>query len=326
MIQPLAEVLAGLVFLSLGGHYIVTGAINVARLLRMSTAVAGLIVVAFGTSLPELAVSLDAAAGTGADIAYANVVGSNIFNLAVILAIVAMIKPIQVADATLQVQYPGMMIVMTAGVIVSFGGAVNRTEGAVLTVGLLAFVTATLYFARRGRAAALTRQYEQEVEEAGQIAGPRSRQWTIGLIMVAFGILGLWLGAEWMVSGAVTLAEIVGVSDRIIGLTVVAMGTSLPELAASIAASRHGDSKVILGNLLGSNIFNVLAILGITGMVHSVPVTARAVGFDNWFMMGLALAVFPIMATGKRQVGRGGGAILLGGFAVYFALILVLRG
>jgi cation:H+ antiporter len=323
--QPLFELLGGFILLTAGGHYIVTGAINISKLLRISTAIAGLIVVAFGTSLPELAVSLDAASGSGADIAYANVVGSNIFNLAVILSIVAIVKPISVAPSALRIQYPAMLLVTIAGIAFSTGGSVTQIEGIVLTIGLFGFIGGTIYFSSRGRTPELAEQYENEAAEMTPIAGPRSRRWTIGLLMVVGGILGLSKGADLMVAGAVTLAEMIGVSDRMIGLTVIAMGTSLPELAAAVAASRHGDSKIILGNLLGSNIFNVLAIMGITGMVHTVPVTERALSFDNWVMLGFTLAILPALARSKAKITRFEGATVLTGFLIYFT-VLVIRG
>lgn len=323
MSLAILQLVGGLAVLTLGGHFIVKGSIHVALMLRVSTAIAGLTVVAFGTSLPELAVSLDAAAINAPDISYGNIIGSNIFNIAAILGIVALLRPVEIAPSAVRLQYPVMLAVMIACVAVSVNGVVSRFEGSLLVGGLVAFLAGTVHFAHKGRAAALAEQYEHEVAETGSITGSPLRQWTLSLLMVAGGILGLWKGADWMVEGAVTVAQTLGVSQRIIGLTVVAMGTSLPELAASVAASRHGDSKIVMGNLLGSNIFNVLAILGITSTVYSVAVNDRAIQLDNWVMLAFAVGLYPVMVVGAPRIGRRAGALLLAGFATYFGVLLI---
>jgi cation:H+ antiporter len=165
---------------------------------------------------------------------------------------------------------------------------------------------------------------DSEIEGIHPVTGDRRRAWALGIGYCVLGILGLMFGADLLVKGAVTIAESMGVSERIIGLTVVAMGTSLPELAASAVAAMHGEDEIALSNLMGSNIFNILAVLGVTASGFPVEVHARAAALDNWVMLGFAAALFPILWSAKR-VGKWHGAVLLAGFSVYFA-VLVVRG
>lgn len=319
MLLATVQLLGGLVVLTLGGHYIVKGAISIALLARISTSVVGLTVVAFGTSLPELAVSLRAATTGHTDISYANVVGSNVFNIAAILGVVALFWPVAVSRGALRLQYPGMLAVLIAGVIVARGGIVTHVEGAFLVAGLVAFMAGTVYLARSGRGAA-GGETAAELPETGP-AGGVPPSWGAGIAHTVIGILGLWVGASLMVDSAIVVAASLGVTERVIGLTVIAMGTSLPELAATLAASRHGDSKIVLGNILGSNIFNVLGILGLTSLIIPVPVHPRAASLDNWVMLAFAVALFPMMLIG-RKVTRTDAAILLTGFALYVAVLV----
>jgi len=316
------QLLVGLVLLAAGGHAIVRGAISVALLARISTAVVGLTVVAFGTSLPELAVSLRAAATGHAQISYANVVGSNIFNIAAVLGLVALVRPVTVSRS-LRLQYPGMLVVMILCVVFAYGGHVTRLEGLFLVGGLVAFMGFTVYVVRTGRDLLDPEEAEEEVRSVGAVRGPPLRAWLLSLLLVVGGIGALSWGADQLVAGAVTLARLAGMTERVIGLTVIAMGTSLPELAATLAASRHGDPDIVMGNLLGSNIFNVLAILGLTAAIFPVPVDPRAIALDNWMMLGTAAVIGPMMAA-RRKVGRIDGGILLLGFSVYIAVLLTI--
>lgn len=320
------QLIIGLVILSVGGHYIVRGAISVALLARISTAVVGLTVVALGTSLPELAVSVNAAARGSTDISYANVVGSNIFNVAVILSLVALVHPVTSSREVLRFHYPAMFIVLVLGVLLASNGSLGHFEGVFMLVVLVLFLTYTVRASRRATARrrvdpAEQAALEEEVQETGAIKGSRTRAWTISALLVIVGGVALVLGADLMVRGAVTIARTMGVSERVIGLTIVALGTSLPELAASLIAAAHGKHDITLSNLLGSNIFNVLGILGTTSAVFGVPVHPRAITLDNWVMLAFAAVLFPILVWGKR-VTRLEAVVLLAGFAVYMAVVV----
>lgn len=314
MTFAIVQLLAGLVILTVGGHYIVRGAAALALLANVSTAVVGLTVVAFGTSLPEMAVSVQAAVAGSTELAYANVVGSSIFNLAVILGVVAMVRPVLVQAESKQFEYPGMFVVLAACVVLARDGVVTRWDGALFLVGFVVFLWVTVRRNLRGP------ESEQAERMAQKEAGPPTG-WNAAIGFVVIGIVGLWAGAEFLVDGATTIAQTFGVSERLIGLTLVAMGTSIPELATSIVAARRGEDEIALSNLMGSNIFNILAVLGTTASLVPVPVNARAIALDNWVMLGSAAVLFPILWTSPR-VMRWHGALLLMGFIGYFAVLV----
>lgn len=318
MILTLAQLAAGLGLLAGGGHWLVEGATRIAFLARLSPAVVGLTVVAFGTSTPELAVSLGAAFAHAADISYANVVGSNIFNIAVILAISALLRPIPVPRQTIRIEYPFMIAASMLALLVVRDGAIDRLEGAFLVTALVGFLTYLVRVARRESDTPEARAHQQ-THAAVPAAGAKSAA------LVVVGVLALAAGAELMVRGAVRLAEVWGVSQRVIGLTIVAMGTSLPEFATCVVAARRGESDILLGNIVGSNIFNVLAILGLTGALVGIPVDAAAVTVDNWVMIAFAVGLLPLMAWG-RFVTRANGVLLLLGFGVYLTYLLGTAG
>ena len=320
MLTAVALLIAGFVILALGGRYIVRGAVSVALLARISTAVVGLTVVAFGTSLPELAVSVQAAAGGNTDLAYANIVGSSIFNIAVILSAAVLIRPVVIQREAKRFELPTMFIVLALCLFLARDHIISRPEGAVLVTGLIAFLVITVL---RTRAAGAVDHSGRDAEVAGihPSTGDRGRAWATGIGYIILGIVGLQVGANFLVSGATTIAEVMGISQRIIGLTVVAMGTSLPELATSAIAAKHGEDEIALSNLLGSNIFNILAVLGITSLAVPIPIHARAMLLDNWVMLGFGAVLFPIFWTSKR-VTRTHGALLLTAFAVYLAVLV----
>lgn len=318
MTISLLQLLGGFIVLTLGGHYIVKGAVSLALLARVATAVVGLTVVAFGTSLPEMAVSVNAAAQGSTDIAYANIIGSCIFNIAVILSLSSIIKPVLITRETKRFEYPAMIVVLIAALVFAIDGTVQRVEGITLAIGLAAFLAMTVRRAKRkGVAVPVADTIKQEVKET-----PRTLSgWTNALGLVSLGLVGLWFGADLLVTGASDIARGWGISERVIGLTIIAMGTSLPELAASAMASYHGEHEIALSNLMGSNVFNILAVLGITAAVFPVPVNPRAITLDNWAMLGFSVALLPILLTGN-EVKRWHGALLLTGFAGYFVAVI----
>ncbi len=305
---------AGLGALALGGHYLVEGATKIAFLARLSATVVGLTVVALGTSMPELAVSLGAALRKAPAISYANVVGSNIFNIAVVLAMAAVVRPLPVPRRTIRLEYPFMVGAAVATLLVVRDGTIDRLEGGVFVAVLAAFLVYVVHLARKEGDTVEARERQQRHE-----AVPHA--WTKSVAMVIVGIAALAGGAELMVRGAVTVAEIWHVSQRVIGLTIVAMGTSLPELATCVVAARRGEGDILLGNVVGSNIFNMLGILGVTGLLVRVPVDAAAVVVDNWVMITFAVGLFPLMVW-EKLVTRWHGIVLLTVFAGYMGYLL----
>ena len=318
------ELLLGLVALFAGGHYLVRGATVVALLARIPTAVVALTVVSMGTSMPEMAVSLAAALRHSTDIAYGNIVGSNIFNVGAILGIAALVSVIPVRQQTLRIEYPIMFVVTCIVVLLARDGMVDRVEGMFLAVLLLLFIMYMVYLARRGVEPDEAVTLDREVQRAAHVRDGAARAWGKYIAFVLGGILVLVVGAELAVAGAVTVARGLGIEERVIGLTVIAMGTSLPELATSIVAARQGEQEIALGNVVGSNIFNLLAILGITAAIVPVPIHARAIAVDNWVMLGFSAVLLPLMLWG-RKVTRWNAVLLLAGFLTYMTYV-VMRG
>jgi len=316
-------VVAGLAILAAGGELLVRGAVAVARQLRMSPAVIGLTIVAMATSLPELAVSVLAALRGSPDVAVGNVVGSNIFNVAAILGLSAILFPPLLFRARMIRFDVGIM--MLAAVLclgVSRNRLVGRPEGIVFLVLLAAFLV------YRGRQA---RQLDAEPDEAvGELteevqtlaARAGARGVAVSMALIVVGAAMLTGGAEVLVRGAVRLAEIAGVSERVIAVTLVSAGTGLPELATSIIAGIRRHAGVAVGNVIGSNIFNVLGILGTVAVVRPVPVSDQLAVHDMLWMIGISLvAVYPVVRPGRR-ITRLGGALALAAYVVYVMTLL----
>lgn len=324
MLIALVELVLGLAALFGGGHYLVRGSTAVALLLRISPSVVGLTVVAMGTSMPELAVSLDAAAKGVTDISYGNVIGSNIFNIGAILGIAALLGTIPVQHQTIRIEYPFMLVVSALVVLLGRDGIIDHLEGIFFVVSLVLFLSYIVYLTRRDVLADDAVDLEREVRRAAHANGGTGRAMGRNIAFIALGIGGLILGAELVVQGAVTVARTLGIDDRVIGLTIVAMGTSLPELATTVVAAKDREQEIALGNIVGSNIFNMLAILGTTAAIIPVPIHPRAGAVDNWVMLGFAAILFPMMVWGKR-VSRRDGVVLLAGFVAYMTWVLVVR-
>lgn len=322
MLTPLLQLAGGLVILFVGGHYLVQGAVTVARLARVSTAVVALTVVSIGTSLPELAVSLDAAARGSTDISYGNIVGSNIFNVGAILGIAALLAPVPVLRQTLNIEYPIMLATTGVALVLAADGSVTRGDGALLLGALTAFMLFTVWLARHPRPGDDPATRAREVARAASVRRGAGRAWAINLALVIVGIGALAGGADLAVAGAVEAAELLGVEQRVIGLTVIAMGTSLPELATSIVAARRGEQEIALGNVVGSNIFNLLGILGTTAAIIPVPVHPRAETLDNWVMLAFSAMLLPLMLL-RRRVTRWNALFLLAGFVFYMTYVVV---
>jgi cation:H+ antiporter len=304
----------GLVVLVTGGHALVNGAVAVARRFGLSPLVIGLTVVAFGTSAPELAVSLGAALRGQGDMALGNVVGSNIINILGVLGAAALVTPLVVSRRLVWHDVPILIGLCVAVFILGYNGRVGHVEGGLFFLGGIAYTAHAVRAQQRGG-----------VADAGDRPRPEGGL-TRGGLLVALGMVLLVVGARWMVSAATSFARALGVSDLVVGLTVVAVGTSLPEVAASIVAALRGQRDMAVGNVVGSNIFNIVYVLGLTALLtpDGVPVPEPALRFDLPVMIAVAAACLPIFFSGHR-IARWEGGLFLAYYVIY-VLFLVLRG
>lgn len=309
-------VLLGLGALVAGGELLVRGAVGIATRLGIPPLVIGLTLVGFGTSTPELVTSLQAAFLGSPGIAVGNVVGSNIGNILLILGIAALLRPVAVTPAAFRRDGAVLVAATLAAIALALSGTLGRPGGAALAAALVAYVTFTVVTERRRHTAAATLY----TAEAGTVAPPAGSAARLALLALA-GLAVTILGARLLVDGAIGLAEAAGVSDTVIGLTVVAIGTSTPELVTSVIAVRRGQGDVAFGNIVGSNIFNILGILGITALVHPLDVPPQILAFDIWAMLAATLALVVFARTGWR-VGRREGALLLAAYVAYLAAVL----
>jgi cation:H+ antiporter len=305
--------LGGLVVLVAGGHALVTGASALARRLGLSSLVIGLTVVAWGTGAPELAVSLGAALRGQGDMALGNVVGSNIINILGVLGAAALVAPLVVSRRLVWHDVPILVGLSAAVLALGFDGRIGWLEGGLLFLAGVAYTVHAMRASRR-------------VGVANSADRPRS---AVGLtragLLAAVGMALLVLGARWMVEAATSFARALGVSDLVVGLTVVALGTSLPEVAASVVAALRGQRDIAVGNAIGSNIFNIAYVLGLTAILApgGVPVPEPALRFDLPVMIAVAAACLPIFFTGHR-IARWEGVLFLAYYAAYL-LFLVLQ-
>ncbi len=321
MSLPLALglIIAGIGLLGGGGELLVRGAASLARLARVTPAVIGLTIVAMGTSLPELVVSVIAGLRGQPDVAMGNVVGSNLFNVGVIVGIAALLLPLVVHGTAVRHEWPFMFVASCVALLLARDGLVDRLEGGFFVVSLALFTVFVVRLARTQVQDEEVAELEQEV--AALTLQGRLRGVAVDLGLIAIGMGLLVVGARLLVEGAVTAAEYAGLSARVIGLTVVAAGTSLPELATSAVAARRGRADIALANVIGSNIFNILGILGIAALVRPLTVAPALIRSDLWWMLGFSFVLYPMMRRGMR-ISRGEGALLLAGYGVYIALLL----
>jgi len=308
----------GLVALVAGAEAMVRGASRLAVSWGISPLVVGLTVVAFGTSAPEMAVSVGAALSGTSDLAIGNVVGSNIANILLILGISALVAPLLVHEQIIRQEVPIMIGATLLVVVMALDGHIGRVEAGLLFALVIAYTVFLVVQSRRA-------SKDAEAEFASEIPTSQwDRHWSVQAALVIGGLALLVLGADWLVGAAVVFAKHFGVSDLVIGLTVVAVGTSMPEIATSLIAALRGQRDIAVGNVIGSNIFNLLAVLGAAGLVSTggldVPEAAR--NFDLWVMLAIAFACLPILLTG-REIARWEGVVFLGYYAAYL-LYLVL--
>ncbi|MFN7989246.1 MAG: calcium/sodium antiporter [Thermoanaerobaculia bacterium] len=308
--------LAGIVLLVVGADLLVRGASRLALAAGVSPLVVGLTVVAFGTSAPEMAVSVKAAVTGQADIAYGNVVGSNVFNVLFILGLSALVAPLLVDRQLMRRDVPIMIGTSLLLPALAFDGRIGRLDGALLFAGIVAY---TLYSVVQSRREAAARREADPGEKPGP-TGPAA----VNVLLVLGGLAMLVLGARWLVGGAVELARAFGVSELVIGLTIVAAGTSLPEVATSVLAAFRGQREIAVGNVVGSNVFNILCVLGLAGLVApgGVPVAPQALAFDTPVMIAVAVACLPIFFTG-HVIARWEGGLFLFFYAAYTAFLVM---
>jgi len=308
----------GIVLLIGGAEMLVRGASWLAAAIGISPLVIGLTVVAIGTSSPELAVSVQSAVSGQPDIAFGNVVGSNVFNVLFILGLTALVAPLVVPGQLVRSDAPVMIGVSFLLPVLALDGRISRLDGALLFAGVVAYTFRSIRQGRKERG----QMKEGRVAEVSRRSG---WQWIARMALVVLGLVALVLGSRWLVQGAVVIAQKLGVSELVIGLTVVAAGTSLPEVATSVVAALRGERDIAVGNVVGSNIFNLLAILGIASVAapEGIRVSPAALRFDIPVMIAVTVACLPIFFTGTI-ISRGEGALFLGYYIAY-TLYLVLN-
>jgi cation:H+ antiporter len=310
----------GLALLVGGAEALVRGASALARRLGVSPIVVGLTVVAFGTSTPELAVNVSAALDGNTGISFGNVVGSNISNVALILAIAALVRPLNVSPTVVSREIPMLLLGTGAAIVMALDGKLDgspvdrfgRSDGIVLVLLFGVFLYYTILGALRQRAS--VDLYVEELHE-GVAAQPPQRVW-VSLLLTALGLAGVIVGGQWTVDNAVLLARQAGMSEALIGLTFIAVGTGLPELVTSVIAAWRGHSDLAVGNVVGSNIYNLLFVLGSTAIVRPVDVPAGGHA-DLVVMAAVTAALLPLSLHRHRRIGRPGALLLLAAYVAY---------
>jgi cation:H+ antiporter len=314
----------GLVLLILGAEALVRGASRLAAIMGISPLVIGLTIVAYGTGSPELAVVVQSALSGQSDIGLGNVVGSNISNVLLILGLSALISPLIVSRRVVRLEVLLMIGVSLLLLLLALNGTIGLPEGILLCAGALAYSGLTLIRSRK-RSGEEDEQRERPAGNQDGESGGGRRGALLQILLILVGLVLLVVGSRWLVGGAVAIAEALGLSELIIGLTIVAIGTSLPELATSLAAAARGERDIAVGNIIGSNVFNILVVLGIAGIIvpGGVNVPSGALTFDIPVMIAAAIACLPIFYTG-HLIARWEGALFFGYYIVY-VLYLVLE-
>ena len=313
---------AGLAALVVGADILVRGASRLALSFGISPLVVGLTIVAFGTSAPEVAVSVGAVLNGQTGLAMGNVVGSNIFNVLFILGLSALIAPLVVHVQLIRQEVPILIGASLLLLILSLDGRISVLDGGLFFGLLLAYTVFLVVQSRRETQAA---QAEFDAELHAPPAGAWDARLPVQIALIVAGLGLLVLGSDWLVTSAVAFAQALGVSDLVIGLTIVAAGTSMPEVATSVAAALKGERDIAVGNVVGSNTFNILGCLGLSGLVAGsagLAVAPSLLAFDIWVMLAVALACLPIFLSG-REIARWEGAVFLGYYAAYVSYLLL---
>lgn len=318
MIETLA-ILAGFGMLIWGADQFVAGAAGLARTLKVSTLIIGLVIVGFGTSAPEMLVAGVAGWEGNTGLAIGNALGSNITNIALVLGVTALISPLAVHSKLLRREFPVLFIIMAITAVLFIDGELSSLDGFILLAGLFAFIGWMIHLGKQSEEGEHDPMEDEFAEEL-----PEKLPVKKAIIWLVVGLITLLIGARLVVWGAVAIAQDFGISDLVIGLTVVAIGTSLPELATTIASARKGEDDIAIGNIIGSNMFNLLGVLGIPAVIHPDTFENSVLTRDFPIMVGLTVALFLMAKTKDNtpgKIGRIGGAGLALAYAVYLFLL-----
>ncbi|MDX2500205.1 MAG: calcium/sodium antiporter [Deltaproteobacteria bacterium] len=319
MVPYILYCLVGFVLLYFGAEWLVKGSSSLARSLGITPIVIGLTVVAFGTSAPELVVSLVSSIKGKSMIAVGNVVGSNICNIALVLGLSAVLNPIKSDPTVVRRDIPIMLAISLYLLLLSFNSTLGRIEGATLIIGIILYTFMNYYLAKKETAGAA--DIESELEDIGFVAS-RPKQ----LVMIAVGIVGVVGGAQAVVNSAVFIMTELGVSEKFIGLTIVAFGTSLPELATSVVAAMRGEMDISIGNLVGSNVFNIMSVLGVASLVRPIPIPGGFIESGLWidYLVMMFTSFLPwLMMRKDFTVRRSDGIILLACYGGYLTYLII---
>lgn len=305
----IALLIVGFVMLTKGADWFVDGSSALAFRLGIPQLVIGLTIVAMGTSAPEAAVSITSALKGNEGITVGNVVGSNIMNILLILGIASVIVPLAVQKSTRMIEIPYMIaITVLFGVLGYTGEMVTRVEGGILWIAFLIYLGYLLWMAKKGKE-------DNEPDE-------KQKSLPVQLLMILIGLICIVLGSDFVVDGATEIAKVIGISERIIGLTIVAFGTSLPELVTSIAAARRGNADIAIGNIVGSNVFNILFVAGTSALISPVVFESKFV-LDTAVATATAVLLLVCVCNKESKLKRSGGIIMLAAYAAYFVKLLI---
>jgi cation:H+ antiporter len=312
------QFVAGLVLLVVGAEVLVRGASSLALAVGISPLVVGLTVVAFGTSSPELAVSVSAVRSGKSDIAIGNVVGSNIMNILLILGLCSMVGALLIKWRLIRLEVPLMIALSVLLWVLVRDGRLARWESGLLVLGLVAYTVWAIRASRRESFSV------QQVPAPGGEPQEEPKDWYVNLALIVGGFVLLVLGSTWMVDSAVEMATELGLSELVIGLTIVSIGTSLPELATSLLATFRGERDIAVGNVLGSNLFNILSVLGVSGLVTKNDLLANEAvrSVDLWVMIGAAAICLPVFYSGRNLMHRWEGSLFVGAYLLYVVYLV----
>ncbi len=308
------QLIGGLLALVLGGEFLVRGAVSIALRIKLSPLVVGMTIVSFGTSAPELLVSLEAVLSGHPDVSVGAVVGSNISNLALVLGITVLIFPIMVNRDSIRFDWPLMFLATILFWLFAMNGVLDSWEGILMLFILISYSTWLIVKSRKEG------KIIQQEEEVAEIS--KGRTIFIDVFYLVLGFAGLYFGAEWLLHAVVTLANEFGVSEKLISVSIVAFGTSLPELVTSAVAAYRKHTDISMGNLIGSNVFNILAILGITSLVVPIQISSEINQLDMYFLLAISILILPIMLF-RRRIGLWKGLLLISfyGIYIYFSIV-----
>lgn len=316
--------IVGFVLLIKGADFFVVGASRIAQRFGIPEIVIGLTIVAFGTSAPEAAISISAAVQGNTGIAIGNILGSNILNILIILGLTACISGLPVARNTVKYEIPFVIIVSAVLLVMaSTAGELNRFAGIVLWVLFIIFFIYLIVISKKENSQEVLPEAQQEIKEVRKKGG--IKELLAALLLTLGGLAAVVFGSNLAIEGATFIAKFFGMSDRLIGLTIVALGTSLPELVTSVTAARKGNTDIAIGNIVGSNIFNILFVLGTTALIAPVPFESKFI-VDGIICIASAVMLFLLVLNKDRRLKRSGGALMLCSYGAYFVYLLMTQG